>query len=508
MRRDNALWMLALCAALCAAGCKTTPEPVPEPKVAAPPPAPVSAEAWRKTQPTPGDAPELVIPTFQRATLKNGMTLMVSERRDLPLVSMGVALAAGSAQDPRGKAGLADLTHRTLLEGAGKKDAIALEEAFAELGGAPFVGTQYDGALVGTRVLRRNAPEALGLLADIVLRPMLRPEDFDRRRKEHLDTLARQIGTPGFLAQWAFANVLYGAEHPYGHLVGGTPQSVSTLTAKDARAFWNRHAGPRAAALVITGDVTMKEAQEWAEKHFGGWKGDAQRPPKPPELGARAAPQRVLVPKAGLVQTVVAMGRPAIEAGHPDEAALELATTIFGGMFGSRLNMNLREAKGYTYGASSYVSARRGEGPLVASSSVRADVTGPSVQEFLNELRGLKERPITEAELNDARQGLIQSLPGSFKTVDALARAAAAIWLEEKDLDHHQKLVARLEAATPAQVQAAAERYFDPQSLSLVLVGDPEVVKAQLEPLKLGELTLRPPPELPAGAVGAKAKGK
>ncbi len=501
---------LALTGLSFGAGCKSTPEPKPvetqeqsgtqtgtpagQRPVAEVPPA----EAWRQTQPTPGDAPELVIPKFQRTTLKNGLTLMVSERRDLPLVSIGVALAAGSAQDPQGKAGLAELTMRTLLEGAGKRDAIALEEAFAELGGEPFAGTQYDGALVGTQVLRRNAPQAMALVADIVLRPALKPEDFDRKKREHLNNLARQIGTPGYLAQWAFADVLYGAGHPYGRLVGGTPESVAGLTGKDAQEFWKKHAGPGAAALVVTGDVTLDEARQWAEKHFGAWKGGAQRPPKPAELRVRAEPQVVLVPKPGLVQTLVAMGRPAIEAGHPDQPALELATTVFGGMFGSRLNMNLREAKGYTYGASAYVSPRRGEGPLVASSSVRADVTGPSVQEFLSELKGLRERPITKEELEDARRGLVQSLPGSFKSVDGLARAAASIWLEEKDLDHYQKLVQRLESATPEQVQAAAERYLDPKTLSLVLVGDPEVIQKQLAGLGLPNATVRPPPQPPA----------
>lgn len=489
-------------------GCRTTPDTKPEPvdpqsqrgdeeNARGPVHEVPESETWRQQQPVPGDAPDLVIPTFQRTTLKNGLTLLVSERRDLPLVSIAVALAAGGAQDPKGQAGLADLTHRTLLEGAGKRDAIALEEAFAELGGEPFVGTQYDGALVGTRVLRRNAPQAMALMADIVLRPTLKPEDFDRKKREHLNNLARQIGTPGYLAQWAFADVLYG-DHPYGRLVGGTPETVQGLTGKDAQAFWKKHAGPQSAALVVTGDVTLDEARQWAEKHFGGWRGGAARPPRPSELRVRGEPQVVIVPKPGLVQTIVAMGRPAIEAGHPDQPALELATTVFGGMFGSRLNMNLREAKGYTYGASAYVSPRRGEGPLVASSSVRADVTGPSVQEFLAELRGLRERPITREELEDARRGIVQSLPGSFRTVDALARAAASIWLEEKDLDHYEKLVQRLESATPEQVQAAAERYLDPKTLSLVLVGDPEVIQTQLADLGLPTPSIRPPPQPPA----------
>lgn len=504
-------------------GCATTPEQPaepPKPATTEAPAAPEQAtapktaeppadkEPWRAERPKPGDAPELVTPKFQKTTLKNGLTVYVVERHDLPLVSLAVATSAGTAQDPKGKAGLAELTYRTLLEGAGKRDAIALEQAFNDLGGEPFVLTRPDGAMVGTKVLTRNAGEALQLLADVVQRPQLEKEAFELKQREQLNALAAAAGSPGYLAQWAFANVLYGAEHPYGQVGSGTPESVSALKVNDVKSFWKKNAGPKASALVVTGDVTLDQAKQWAEKYFGKWKGSAGRPPVPPEVNAAAKRQIVLVPKAGLAQTVIAMGRPSIESGHPDEAALELASTVFGGFFGSRLNMNLREDKGYSYGAGAYVDARRGDGPLVASSSVRADVTGASVKEFLNELQGLKERPITEQELKAAKDGLVRSLPGTFDTVEDLSRSAAGLFWEDKELDHYQKLVDRLESATPAQVQAAAEKYFDPSTLSLVMVGDPDQVMLQVEPLQLGKVEVRPPPKpVQPAAAGAKPAG-
>jgi zinc protease len=503
-----------------AIGCATTPEAGPGPSVSPSPgetarPAASSQkgddpEPWRARMPSPAAPPELVVPEFQKATLSNGLTVLVSERHDLPLVSMAVAFAAGSAQDPKGKAGLADLTHKVLLEGAGKRDAIALDQAFADLGGAPFVLTRADGALVGTRVLKRNAASALALLADVVIRPALRAADFERRKQEHLRTLSQQLGSPGFLAQWAFASALYGPDHPYGKLTSGTPETVGGLTAAEARAFWETSSGPKAAALVVTGDTTLAEAKAWAEQYLGKWSGKATRPPVPPEVKPDGKRQLILVPKPGLVQTIIAMGRPAIESGHPDEAALELASTVFGGFFGSRLNMNLREAKGYSYGAGAFVDPRRGDGPLMASSSVRADVTGPAVQEFLKELAGLKSRPITAGELEAAREGLIRSLPGTFQTVEDLSRAAAGLFWEEKQLDHYRKLAEQLERATPQQVQAAAEKYFEPSSLDVVLVGDPDQVSKQVRSLGIGELVVRDPPSsLPArsGTAARKSTG-
>jgi predicted Zn-dependent peptidase len=494
MKRTNII--AALAALILAAGCATAKKEV-QPAPAAPAPEKGAGlapdEPWRNTQPPPAPPPDLVMPTFVKAVLPNGLEVYVSERHELPLISLGVALAAGSAQDPAGKAGTADLTIRTFLEGAGKRDAIALEQAFADLGASPAALTRQDGAFVGTTVLTRNAPQALALVADIVLRPTLKDEDFKRKQREQLNNLARSAGSPTFLAQEAFTQVMYGKDHPYGNLTSGVPSTVEKLTAKDARQWYQKNVGPKAAALVVSGDVTLDQAKKWAEQYFGTWKGTAVRAPRPPAPKTLER-EVVLVPKPGLNQTIVAMGRPSIESGSPEQAPLELATTVFGGFFGSRLNMNLREAKGYSYGANAYVDPRRGPGPLVASSSVRADVTGPAVKEFFNELEGLKQRPITSAELEAAREGLIRSLPGSFNSVEELTRAAAGLFWEERPLDDYKKEVERLQSATLEQVQAAAAKYFDPAKLDMIMVGDPNVVKTQVEPLDVGKIIIHPPP--------------
>lgn len=452
-----------------------------------------SAEAWRATPPAPGEPPELVTPTFQKKVLENGLVVLVSERHDLPLVSVNVAFAAGNSTDPKGKEGLAEITYETLLEGAGKYDTMGLDKAFADIGSAPFVSVGHDGAMVGTNVLARNLDQATGLLADIVQRPRFEAKSFERRKQQQLADLALMVGNPRYLAGQAFAEVAFGADHPYGRLGSGTPASVGKLTLADAKRYYASHTGPKAAAFIATGDIDMARAEELARKYFGKWKGTATAPKAPGAPHEAARENVVFVPKAGLNQTVIVMGRPALAAGHPDEYALDLASTVFGGFFGSRLNMNLREAKGYTYGARAYVEPRLGVGPVIASSSVRADATGPALAEFLNELKGIKSKPITSDELEAAREGLIRSLPGSFESVGGLASAAASIYWTDQPLDHYAKMIEGYEKADAAAVQAAAEKYFDPANLHIVLVGDPKVISEQVPALGLGQLRERNP---------------
>ncbi|MBI3181893.1 MAG: insulinase family protein [Myxococcales bacterium] len=469
--------------------------------VAAEPPKPAPAEkavdpeAWRASPPKPGEAPALVTPAFKQVVLENGLTVIVSERHELPLVAAVVAVVAGSAADPKGKAGLAELTYGLLLEGAGGRDALALDAAFADLGTQPWVRVSPDGATVGATVLKRNADAGLSLLADVVLRPRFEPKSFERRKKQHLADLASKVGSPHFLASDAFTATAFGADHPYGHVTSGTPPTISPLSLPDARRFWSERVGPKASALVLAGDLSFEEAGALARKWFGGWKGAAQPAASPPEPKVEKRRRVVYVPKQGLNQTVIVMGRPALAAGHPDELALDLASTVFGGFFGSRLNMNLREAKGYSYGARAYVDARRGVGPLVASSAVRADVTGPAISEFLNELSAIKSRPITAEELEAARTGRIRSIPGSFETAEGLAGAGAGLFLEAQPLDRYERIIAGYRAADLGSVQRAAEAYLDPDKLGVVLVGDPEVISSQVPKLELGPLEARPAAE-------------
>jgi predicted Zn-dependent peptidase len=474
------------------AACTTTPAPVPETPEAPATPA-EDPNAFRQQQPKPGESPELVLPKFEQATLDNGLTVLVSTRKELPLVFVGMAFAAGGSQDPKGKWGLADITYKMMLEGAAGRDTTALDEAFQNLGVSPSVSTNPDGAFIGTRVLKRNADAALGLLSDVVRKPNFAPKDFERRKKLQLAELVRAMGSPGFLAQQAYLNAVFGPAHPYGHPVSGLPATVEAVTLADVKGFYGKSVGPRAAALVMTGDITLDEAVALAKKSFGDWKGSAVLPPVPPTPPALKREQVVFVPKAGLDQTMIVVGRPGIAVGHPDEYALELATTVFGGFFGSRLNMNLREEKGYSYGAGASADPRLGVGPLTASSAVRQDVTGPALEEFFREMKGIQERPITQKELEAAREGLIRAIPGGFESVEGLGSSAAQLFFKRRPLDEFARTVTGLEKATPGEVQRVAEAYLGPDAMQVVLVGDPEVIQQQVGKLNLGKLESRDP---------------
>ncbi|WP_426756116.1 insulinase family protein [Myxococcus sp. Y35] len=481
--------------------CASAPKPAPDSpalgeKATPAEPAP-DAESFRARPPEPGKAPDLVLPTFQRAKLDNGLTVLVSTRRELPLVFAGVAFASGSAQDPQGKEGLAALTYRMLLEGAGKRDTVALDNAFADLGVSPSMDVQVDGAQVGVRVLTRNLDTALSLLSDVALRPTFNPQSFDRRKKQQLADLVRMMGQPIVLAQLAYLEAVFGLNHPYGHMADGLPASVETLTLADVKRFYQQHAGPGAAAVILTGDISLDEGVALAKKHFGGWKGKATPPAPPPAAKASPRQQVYVVPKPGLDQTVLLVGRPGIAAGNPDEYALDLATTVFGGFFGSRLNMNLRENKGYSYGAGVRLAPRLGVGPLTAYSSVRQDVTGPALTEVMNELSGLKTRPITPEELNAAREGLIRAFPGAFETVEGLGASAAALFITRRPLDEFNRTVEGLRDATDADVQRKAEEYLDPAMMQIILAGDPATIQEQVTPLGLGKLVPVEPDEAP-----------
>ncbi|ATB29880.1 M16 family metallopeptidase [Melittangium boletus] len=502
MRRP--LLALSTLAVLTASACRTAPAPVPEAPPSAPSaeaaPSPSDAEAFRARPPEPGESPALVLPRFERAQLDNGLTVLVSTRRELPLIYVGVSFAVGGAGDPQGKWGLADLTYKTMLEGAAGKDTLALDQAFQNLGVSPGVSVSSDGANLGVRVLSRNADEALALLTEVVRRPTFAAKDFERRKKLQLAELVRALGSPGFLAQQAYLRGVFGPSHPYGHPVSGLPATVEAVTARDVKAFYEAHVGPRTTALVMTGDITLEQAVALAKKSFGDWKGKAVLPPVPPAPPTPKRTQVVFVPKPGLDQTVVVLGRPGIAAGNPDEAALELATTVFGGFFGSRLNMNLREDKGYSYGANASSDPRLGVGPLTASSSVRADVTGAALTEFFNELKGLRERPISAKELESAREGLIRGFPGSFESVEGLGASASALFTLRRPLDEFERTVEGLRKATPAEVQRVAEAYLSPDTLQVVLVGDPEAVQKQVEGLGLGQWVTESPGKAPAAS--------
>jgi zinc protease len=497
--------LFALALAL-AAGCsKTKPKPaVTEPPVlssttaanqaaaiAAPVPSP--DEPWRQKRPEPGAQPSLSLPVFKQTKLANGLTILVSESRSLPIVSFVLVSRGGSSLDPPGKGGLVSLAFAMLDEGAGGKTALEFSDALADLGASFSTSASQDSGTLSMSGLSRNADPMLGLLADVVLKPRLDAKDFDRTRKQTLANLIRAKGSAEGLAFERIPPLIYGADHPYGHPTSGTEKSVGPLTLAEVKSTISKTLVPGTSALIVAGDLGLDEAKALAEKHLGKWRGNLALKPNPPVPTPKKREQITIVHKPDSPQTMVVIGRPVFGRGHPDEPALVVANEVYGGSFASRLNMNLREGKGYTYGAHSTASLRRGVGALFAYAKVRADVTGPSVREFFSELEGLAQKPPSSDEIARAKDGLVRSLPGEFERITAIAAGAGALFLYDLPLDYFAQHPARIRSVSEETVVSAARIYFAPDPMQLLLVGDSALIQKEVEALNLGKVVVDRP---------------
>jgi zinc protease len=445
-------------------------------------------DSWRTAQPEAGPTPRIVVPEFEKATLDNGLTIIISRRSTLPIASFSFVLKSGSGRESKKKEGLADLTYETMLEGTGKMDGVAVAEAFADLGTKIFAYTTKDGASFQATVLKRHLPASMALMADIIRRPAFRKRDFVRKQKERIADLVHLMGDARYLSQVGIHREIYSDGHPYGHPKMGHRETVEKFNLTDIKRFYKKNVGPEESAIVISGDVNLKDVVALSKEYFGDW----NHKPNPREVTipiTTGVPLRVAYfPKIGLNQTVIAFGRQAVRAGSEEEWALRLAVEIFGGMFGSRLNMNLREDKGYTYGARAHLSAGYLDGAIIASTSVRADVTGKALEEAIYELKGITERPITQTEFDIAKNNVLKSVSGWFESVDGLTRAGGRIFTNGLPLDRYEIMLRGYRELSLEHVRRAAGDYLRYSDIKLLLVGDPDIIEKQVPSLNIGEI--------------------
>lgn len=454
------------------------------------------SEDWRSQRPEVSAPRPPVLPVFQKTVLSNGMTLLVAEQPSLPLVSFRVVFKGGSSQDPDAQAGLTQMTFAMLEQGAGKLDALAFSDRVADLGASFGGGAGRDQGEIGISGLRRNDEAMLALLADAVMRPRMAPDDFDRLQQEMLANIARRRGSPQGLAMEHFPRLIYGPKHPYGHPADGTMASVQKLTLDAVKAHYARLFAPRHAALIAVGDITLARTQALAEAAFGTWSTPGEDLKAIAALEPKRRKRIVVIDKPGAPQTFAIVGRPLFGRGHPDEVTVRLANSVFGGTFSSRLNMNLREDKGYTYGARASVSYRRGTGVLLAYTALREDVTGKGLKEVFKELDGLRKQPLTAAEVDDAKSGRVRSLTGQFQGIGASSGAASALFIYDLPLDYFAQLPKRYEEATLTGIRTAATTYFKAPLMTVLLVGDAKKIKPQLRRARLGRVEVLTPGEL------------
>ncbi|MBI1749847.1 MAG: insulinase family protein [Acidobacteria bacterium] len=449
-----------------------------------------AAEPWREQTPKAGAARALQLPVPQTFALSNGLTVILSERPGLPVVAANLVVRSGSDSNPPEKPGLANFAAAMLDEGTATRNALQIADEVAGLGGTLGTSSSMDAAFVTARSLKKNFAAMLDLMADVVLRPSFPPAEIERERKIRLGALVQESDNPGIVAGRVTASALYGPQHPYGYREIGTEQGIKTISREDMTAFWKQNFVPNNAALVVAGNIRAAELKVLAERAFAGWPRGA---PARPTLGnpATTKARLILVDKPAAAQTEIRVVRIGAARSTPDYPAMIVMNNILGGLFSSRINMNLREEHGYTYGAFSTFVFRRSAGPFLIGSGVRTDVTGPSVSEVLKEIRGMAEGQATAEEMNRSRDSLVRSIPGDFETSGSAAGSFSNIYVYDLGLDYYSKYPARIMGVTPGDVQAVAKKYLAPGEMIVIAVGDRARIEPELAKLNLGPVEIR-----------------
>jgi len=478
---------------------------------AGPPSAPAAAEAPTTTRtpaagpdwaamPGPSEARPFTAPKFVRRRLSNGLDVWAAPWKTLPIASARLIIPAGTADDPEGKTGLATLAASLLDKGTAKRSAVELAEAFEALGTAPAVSAGGDHTSIGVSTTARNLAPALALVGEMLTSPRVDPRDVERERGLQLAGLIRGPDNAGWIARRAFRALLHGGEHPYGRPADGRPETVKNLNADDVRAFLKGHFAPEGATLVAVGDFEPEALFAELEKALGGWKAEVPGRPSRAESTAKPEPGVVyLVDKPGAVQSVIAIGRRWAGRSDPRYFATLLGNRVLGADFLSRLNQNLRERNGYTYGAGSAFAYRPSGSTWAVNTSVRADATGPALKEIIGELDGLAgAKPLTEEEVDIARDAEVRSFPEGFEDPSGIAGSLEEIALFGLPEGYLDTILPGLQAAQLDQIRAAMTAVADPKSRTILVVGDRKVVGPQLEAAGFRDVRLVDPDGRPA----------
>ena len=472
-------------------GEKVLPPAPPTPKA---PPAPASRaaiesrEPWRKQVPGPAAVSTAPLPAAKRFELANGLTVYLVESHVLPIVTAQLAVRAGSSSDPLDAPGLAGFTLAMLDEGSEKRDALAIARELEGLGTGLGSDMGRDGCTVSLRMLKGNAAPALGMLAEVALSPSFPGNEVERVRTERLTSLLQDRDDPTRTAFKMMWTDIYGTQHPYGHMVIGKEATLRNATRDDIQKLYKTYFRPDNAALILSGDLKEAEARRLAIAAFGGWRKAAG--PVPGAVAAIVpAPERVLIAdKPGTPQTTLLVAQLGVQRSDPDHEKLTVMNQVLGGLFSSRLNLNLREAHGYTYGAYSSLPENRLPGPYIMGADVRTDVTGASVKEMMSEVSGMISSPVTPDELRLAKESVARTLPAYFMTTASTAATIGQLYLLDLPPDYYQGLPARIESITAEDVSRVTQKHLRPGDMKVIAVGDRARIEPQLSALKLGPI--------------------
>ncbi|HET6862157.1 MAG TPA: pitrilysin family protein [Pyrinomonadaceae bacterium] len=434
-----------------------------------------------RTQPPPPLAPRpIVIPTPHETVLSNGLTVVVVEDKRLPLVSYRLALAVGGAYDPPSLPGLTDLLAGLLPEGTESKTSRQIADAVARMGASLSAGANSDYTIVAASALAHFSDNVLELMADVILNPSFPENEVDLARQNTKESLRQQRAQPSFLASEMVARVMFG-NHPYS-VVAPTPESIDRSTRDEFVSFHRAKFVPNNAVFIVVGDVKFEKILARLEALFSGWnRGDKLAPnfPAPPVRSSRKA---YLIDRPGSAQSNIVIANSGIVRTSPDYFPMLLMHTVLGATASSRLFMNLREEKGYTYGAYSNLDARRSAGTFRATAEVRSVVTGDSLKEFFFELERIRNDKVSEKEIADAKSYLTGVFPVRLETQEGLIDQLVQIKMLSLAKDYLETYRDNVQAVTIDQIQRVAQAYVKPDQAALVVVGDGATVLDQIKP--------------------------
>ena len=447
--------------------------------------------ADRTRLPEPGPDRPFHFPRIVKRTLANGLELRAVRHRAVPVISIVLLVPGGSSADPPDNHGLVSITSGLLDEGSKGQSALEIADRLSMIGGDLDIESGMDAVVVSLTTLDRFFETGLALVHEMVTEPNLANDDFNRIRNLRLERLKQMKDNAGAVAERAFARVVYGS-HPYGHLSLGSETALTAMTVDHTRALHAAMFGPAGSTLVIAGDRPEEELLDVGAKMFESWRAAASTltidrqaamspPPESPEV------KLGVVNRPGAAQSELRIGHACAPRSTPDYPKLLILNTILGGDFVSRLNSNLREAKGFTYGVRTGFNLRRGIGPFVTQTSVGTNVTGPAIQEALHEIRGIaSSKPATTEEVSIAFASLSKGYPRGFETAGQVARSVAQLALHNLPDTYFEEFVPRLAQVTAADVSAAARQYLLPSKMTTVIVGDLDKIHGSLPALDLG----------------------
>jgi zinc protease len=449
----------------------------------------VTAER-KAARPTPGPPREYRFPNFERRKLENGLQIVVAPVTKLPLVTVAVLVDGGAVCDPAGREGTAELVAKLMVEGTTKSDGGELTERFERIGASIDAHADWDTAAVTMTVLVEHLAEAFDLLGEVIRTPAFRVREVERLKAERLAELLQLSTEPGGLADELFSRFLYAPTSRYAHPDGGDEKSVDAIEREHILAFYETRYLPGSATVIVVGDVSVDEAERLVRRTLADWTGGA--PPRivGDDLPAKRDRGVHIIAKSDASQSELRIGHVGIPRNHPDFFPVNVMNAVLGGLFNSRINLNLREVHGYTYGAFSSFLWRRQAGPFLVSTAVKSDITDAAAREILTEIDRMRAEPISADELSLATSYLDGVFPIRFETTAAIAAALSTLVLHNLPEDYYDRYRERVRALTAEQILHAARTYLHPDQLQMVVVGDPAVVRGPLEALGFGKTTL------------------